>query len=1545
MKILLVVAPPPRVAPFSTTEKRPPLGLGYLMSVLRKAGHTVLFEDLYLRYEPIFESPDYLLQNRIDAVGISTSSICYAEALKIMQALQRFRERGIWSGQIWVGGPHTSFGTPSIPEYVDHIVVGEGERATLDLADGKKVDRIIRSPLIEDLDTLPQLPWADFITRPYDWTLEGTASPVYTFNTSRGCPFSCTFCSVKGIWGKTYRFMSAERVLADVEMMIKYYGLRSAYFREDHFTLNQKRTIDFCEGVLARNLAIEWSCETRADSIDDPRIIELMARSGCKRIYVGVESGSPKMLKIFKKGETVEQFEKVIRMARRHGIKTYSSIVVGAPGETPEDVKLTQDFLARTQPDYVGFNVYVGLPGSAMSDTIEKFGLAEYTDPVTTVTYLKGHNIRARKFYGANTDLLSPVETPGYEYLLLDESLLTADQGDTATYESLAGVKPSADAVTVPQEALGTSDGGCLVSVLMAVHDGEEYVREAVESILGQTYVDFRFVIIDDASTDATPQILREMADKDGRIRVFTNEHNLGLSASLNRGLEFCDTKYVARMDADDIANIDRLATQLGYMEDHPEVTVCGTWADLFCEGSEEAKLLKVPTGNDEIRAAMILRNPLNHPTVIFRKDAVLRAGGYDVAIPHAQDFELWARMADDPAVRFANLEYSGLRYRSYPEEKRTSYRDSQRAVTISVSERLLRKAGFPLQNHEEPLLQMLVTLKKPDNTDGMLQLAAFSLRLLDWGRANLGGASFAFVQCLEELIEETFSRYYSVPEMHDSLCEQRTVLSKYEEAVEFFKQQVVNHQEIVAQYKSKEAEGVTGRVRQACRILLGVVLGRQSLWSKINIKGWTLLKKMAGKIHPAGYHYAEKFEYCVMHRDVGPIRRFVTARVRRLKSGAMRLKRRLSLLSPFSPEPLQNGQPLVSVVIPCFNYGRYVEEAIDSVLSQTLKNLEIIVVEGGSTDGFTRTMLESLDKPKTTVLFQSAPTLVGENRNFGIRHAQGRYICCLDADDVIQPTYLEKAVYLLETYSYDIVSTAYATFGESQTTFAVRDIPTLEDMLEGNHITTCAVFRRDRWASTPNGFVDSGRGADHVAEDWRMWIELAAQCARMRNIVHEPLLLYRTHGSSLSTECQVRDLSSQREQICKELASILTPEAIKRSSRASMEFRICATPGGAMGTKQCLPAQAKGQPTILLCMGLIINGGAERLLSTVVGHLAAQGWRVIVVCTVDDLTENSEPISWFTAHTPEVYQLQRFLFEDEREDFIRYLIASRHVDIILQAGSVLLYRMLKRIRTACPHVAVADLLFNTAPEGHIASSRKHRNEIDHIITENTQVESWLISHGEKRSAISRIPSGTSVPCIDIEAVSALRTSLGIPDDSLVYGFSGRLSAEKNPLAVVELALRCRELERIYFVMTGGGAMAEAVTRRKEELGLQRLLFMGFVNHPAAYLAMYDALLLPSVQDGRPVVIMEAMLLGTPCLASRVGGLSEMVEDGVTGFLVPPGDVDALERAVRSADPSTLKRLGAAAKVFARDQFDPTIMCRNYEDVLSRTIAVRRNDA
>ncbi|KAF5039685.1 Glycosyl transferase family 2 [anaerobic digester metagenome] len=243
---------------------------------------------------------------------------------------------------------------------------------------------------------------------------------------------------------------------------------------------------------------------------------------------------------------------------------------------------------------------------------------------------------------------------------------------------------------------------------------------------------------------------------------------------------------------------------------------------------------------------------------------------------------------------------------------------------------------------------------------------------------------------------------------------------------------------------------------------------------------------------------------------------------------------------------------PEVSVVIPCYNYGSFIHEAVDSVLAQTLQQIEITIVDGGSNDGFTLGVLSRLNRPRTRIIYQSAPTFVGVNRNLGIAASRGRYVCCLDADDRLKPTYLEKTVALLKACDFDLVSAGYEILGRPGDVLLNMPAPLLEDMLLGNHMLTCAVFSRALFSQT-GGFVDTGKGAEHVAEDWRLWVHMAALGARMRNIM-EPLLEYRIHEDrvSLSREVGAPAKWMQAKKICEALEKIITPEALAYSrSRA----------------------------------------------------------------------------------------------------------------------------------------------------------------------------------------------------------------------------------------------------------------------------------------------------------------------------------------------------------------------------------------------------------
>ena len=185
--------------------------------------------------------------------------------------------------------------------------------------------------------------------------------------------------------------------------------------------------------------------------------------------------------------------------------------------------------------------------------------------------------------------------------------------------------------------------GTPLVSVIMSVHNEERFVGAAVESVLGQTLSDFELIVVDDASTDRTPQILAGYQDP--RIRVFRNPTNVGLAASLNHAIEQSRAPYLARMDADDLCEPERLATQVAVLNDRPEVAVLATWYTVIGEQDEEIAEIRLPSGSQALANALRRRNVICHGSVMMRKEVVQAVGGYREEFRYAQDYELWLRM------------------------------------------------------------------------------------------------------------------------------------------------------------------------------------------------------------------------------------------------------------------------------------------------------------------------------------------------------------------------------------------------------------------------------------------------------------------------------------------------------------------------------------------------------------------------------------------------------------------------------------------------------------------------------------------------------------------------------------------------------------------------------------------------------------------------------------------------------------------------------------------------------------------------------------
>ena len=200
------------------------------------------------------------------------------------------------------------------------------------------------------------------------------------------------------------------------------------------------------------------------------------------------------------------------------------------------------------------------------------------------------------------------------------------------------------------------------VTFLMAVYNGAATVQAAIESVLAQTFSDFEFLIINDASTDATAAVIS--AFRDPRLRLNTNEKNAGLSASLNRGLARARGAFIARMDADDLCLPHRAATQVAFLNAHPEIAAVGSFIETFSNTSPARELIKYPTDPAAIAATLLFRNALAHPAVMLRKSALdQHALTFPEGYWGAQDYALWLTCVEQN-LPLANLPEVLLHYR-----------------------------------------------------------------------------------------------------------------------------------------------------------------------------------------------------------------------------------------------------------------------------------------------------------------------------------------------------------------------------------------------------------------------------------------------------------------------------------------------------------------------------------------------------------------------------------------------------------------------------------------------------------------------------------------------------------------------------------------------------------------------------------------------------------------------------------------------------------------------------------------------------------------
>jgi O-antigen biosynthesis protein len=344
----------------------------------------------------------------------------------------------------------------------------------------------------------------------------------------------------------------------------------------------------------------------------------------------------------------------------------------------------------------------------------------------------------------------------------------------------------------------------------------------------------------------------------------------------------------------------------------------------------------------------------------------------------------------------------------------------------------------------------------------------------------------------------------------------------------------------------------------------------------------------------------------------------------------------------------------------------------------------------------------------------------------------------------------------------------------------------------------------------------------------------------------------------------------------------------------------------------------------ILLAMPSLTMGGAEASLSRICRRLRRHDYRIVLITTQPAEESKGDSSGWFEGSIDAIYHLPQvcenvFLWSD----FVFSLIEREPVSVLWQVGSSYVYSLLPEIHRRFPRVAVVDLLFN--PVGHTQEYVAYRRFIDHVVVEHDGMKAWLLDHGTPARKISVIPNGIDLDEYSPRPKLDWRTRAPrLPDDGrFVAAFFGRLSEEKGPDIFLDLARDFAADVRMEFLVCGIGpmepALREMAARKKLNM---RIHSLGRVSS-RDYLPCCDAVVVCSRLDGRPNVVMESLAMGIPVIASRVGGIPDMLPKGQEDLLCEPGDVPALAEALRrlAEDRNKWEQYSSTARRHAEEHF------------------------
>jgi glycosyltransferase involved in cell wall biosynthesis len=639
----------------------------------------------------------------------------------------------------------------------------------------------------------------------------------------------------------------------------------------------------------------------------------------------------------------------------------------------------------------------------------------------------------------------------------------------------------------------------------------------------------------------------------------------------------------------------------------------------------------------------------------------------------------------------------------------------------------------------------------------------------------------------------------------------------------------------------------------------------------------------------------------------------------------------RRPLPAQYSPIALPaRGTADVSILTPYFNTEALFAETLTSVLAQSLQNWEWVIVDDGSTDPASVARLKDLtgDDPRVRVIRQdNAGPAAARNRAYD--NSRGRYVCLLDSDDMIEPTYLEKCMWFLDSNPEFAFCNAYSVvFGDEHYLWR-NGFDRGEAHLDANSGPPISVIRRQAYCDA--GGFDAAIRLGH--EDWDFWLRMA-KAGHWGYTIGEYLQWYRKRASGRFEQLMsAGDLGRRFEEHIRVVYKGLRTRFPHPRRRTPEPYQTVPTNWDASNP---LALNPNGRRILFLVPWMTI-GGADRVNLDLIDGLVGHGHNVTVCAT---LRADHVWAYKFAQLTPDVFILPSFLHLSDYPRFLAYLIASRGIDSVVITGSTLGYQLVPYLRAAAPRTVFVDLSHVEEPHwlngGHPRFGVGYQDALDLNIVSTGHLAEWMSERGADRARIRVLYTGVRPARPDPDAVvrQRIRSYYGVPAEMPLIVFAGRICEQKRPALLAEILKSARDAGvDFHALIIGHGELQSTLAALIRKYRLKdHVAIVPSVSHEQWLdtLLAAEILLMPSLYEGISVALLEAMAAGVVPVVARVGGQDEIVPADA-GYLIPRWDgeladyVQALSRLTDGSPERAAKSRVCRAAVASTHSWEKTI--------------------